>query len=79
MPLPIVLSRKYFPIFICRFDWCDDDKPVRWLLFEVIVDLREWVVDDKGEADTDDVGEFSTDNSGGIGRGTEDNGDPSNI
>jgi hypothetical protein len=54
LPLPIVFSRKYFPILICRFD----NNPVRTQLFEVIVDVRERAVGDAGES--------GMDNSGGI-------------
>ena len=79
LPLPIVLSRKYFPIFICRLDWHEENKPERGLVVEVIVDRREVAIDDSGDADTDDVGELRMDSSEGMGRGAVDNGDSLNI
>ncbi len=74
LPFPIVLSRKYFPIFICRFA----NNPVLQL-FEVIVDVRERAADGEGDADGDDVVEFKIDNSGGIEEWTDDNGRSLNI
>lgn len=48
-------------------------------LFDVIVDVREWAADDKGDADADEVGEFGMDNSGGIEESIGDNGFSLNI
>lgn len=45
----------------------------------MIVDRRETVVDDRGDADMDDVGEFNMANSGGMAEGSADKGDSLNI
>jgi len=83
----MVRSRKYFPIFICRFvcwfkfvdDDDDDDASVRRQLADVIVDVREWDVDDDGETDVETFGEVEGDKRGGIEDGTDDNGGSLNI
>ena len=91
LPLPIVRSRKYLPIFICRCCWngcwccceyvdvrsrCERGDPsVLRKLVEVMVDVRECDAEDTGEADGDETGEAVVERTDG----TDDNGGSLNI